>query len=184
MLAGKDFEWSKVTAALVDERWVPSDADASNERFIRKSLVQGKAAPLNFIGLYNGATEPQSGLQETLCRFEALHFPLDVAVLGMGPDGHTASWFPHAEGLNAALSLEGGALAAITAERSEVTSDHVMRMTMTLRAIASARFICLLIAGAEKRQTLDRALEKGDVSDMPIRALLQARPDLWICWAP
>jgi 6-phosphogluconolactonase len=101
----------------------------------------------------------------------------------MGPDGHTASWFPYADGLGDALHSEKP-LCAVDAQQSNVTGKHVRRMTLTLDAVKSARFIALMIAGEEKRNAYIKALEDGPVEAMPVRAILKARPDLWTVWAP
>ena len=55
---------------------------------------------------------------------------------------------------------------------------------MTLPTVAAARFACLLIAGDDKRAAYDRACEGGPLEAMPVRAILGARPDLWVAWAP
>jgi 6-phosphogluconolactonase len=183
-LSERRLDWSKATAALVDERWVPPGAEGSNESFIRSALKKNKAVPVNVVGLWSDTTSPGAGLLAAQARFSAVADPFDVVVLGIGNDGHTASWFPHAEGLGAALSEAGPRLAAVTAKKSAVTGDHLQRMTLTLGAVKTAAHIVLLCAGEDKRNTYLRALESGPVEEMPVRAILRARPDLWACWAP
>lgn len=179
-----DLDWPRVTAALVDERWVPPGAEGSNETFIRAALRQNKAADMRLIGMWSDAPSPAAGLADAQARYADLPAPFDVAVLGMGPDGHTASWFPHAQGLAQALDEAGPRLAAVKAAKSDVTGDHLDRMTLTLGAVSEADFICLLMTGDEKRSVFERALEAGPVEDMPVRAIFRARPDLLACWAP
>jgi 6-phosphogluconolactonase len=93
----------------------------------------------------------------------------------MGPDGHTASWFPRAQGLDQALSRNGAKVAAVKADETDVTGRHTQRMTLTLGAIAGASRILLMIAGSAKRDALERALQDGPVADLPVRAVLRAR---------
>ena len=72
----------------------------------------------------------------------------------------------------------------MTARRSEATGDEVERITMSLSAIAKAPLVILTIAGGEKRAAFEAAMADGPVEDMPVRAILRARPDLLVCWAP
>jgi 6-phosphogluconolactonase len=183
-LSRRKIDWARVSAVLVDERWVPPGAEGSNESFVRAALRQNDAAALNLVGLWSDAPGPEAGLAAATARLSRLSEAIDVAVLGMGNDGHTASWFPHAEGLARALGDTGERLAAITARPSAVAGDFLERMTMTLGAVRSARLVFLLMTGAEKRATFERALEDGSVEDMPVRAILDARADLWAAWAP
>ncbi len=180
-LSAHDLDWRRVTAALVDERWVPPGAAGSNETFAKDTLQRGKAAGVKLIGMWSNAPSPADGLGAAQKRYGAIE-EFDVVILGMGNDGHTASWFPECDGLARALGDEDR-LAAITARRSEVTGDHLQRMTLTLGAIKSASFIYLLLSGEEKRKTIETASQEGPVAQMPVRAILRARPDLKVCWA-
>jgi len=183
-LSTRSLDWSNVRVVPVDERWVPPGTVGSNETLVRSTLIQNRAADAVFIGLWTGATSPAAGLEEGERRLDAVRFPLDVVVLGMGVDGHTASWFPDCAGLKGALAERGSRLAAITAKPSDVTGEYLDRMTFTLGAIRGAKEIALMISGNEKRAIFEKALDDGAVNDMPVRAILTARPDLWVCWAP
>ncbi len=179
-----DLDWKRVTVALVDERWVAPGEEGSNESFVRAKLQQNRAADVRLLGLWSDAPSPREGLNEAEARYEAVKGSFDVAILGMGPDGHTASWFPHAKGLARAFRADGPRLAAVKAKKSAVTGDHLDRMTLTLGAVRAARFICLMLTGAEKRRVFEQALEEGADEDMPVRAIIRTRPDLSVCWAP
>lgn len=179
-----DLDWSRVTAALVDERWVAPGEEGSNESFIRSKLQQNKAADVHLLGLWSDARSPVEGLAAAEERYDAIKSPFDVVVLGMGPDGHAASWFPNAMGLEGALSISGPRLAPVRAKKSAVTGDHLDRLTLALGAVSEARFICLLMTGAEKRGVFEQALQDGPAEEMPVRAIIRARPDLSVCWAP
>lgn len=179
--AARDLPWAQMRITLVDERWVPLSHPRSNEAFIRNAFQAAEGAKIT--GLYNGAAAPHGGVGALEGVLDARQKPFDVVVLGMGGDGHTASWFPHAEGLSEALETDAG-VCAITAQKSDVTGDEVERITLSLSAVAAARLVVLMITGDEKRTAFERASEAGPVEDMPVRAILRARPDLWLCWAP
>lgn len=180
-LASRDLPWPEIDVVLVDERWVDVDHPRSNEAFVRTAFAGANGVPVT--GLYNGANSPGDGVADIAARLDDILFPFDAVVLGMGDDGHTASWFPRADGLDAALT-SADRVCAISAKQSEITGAEVDRITLTLAAIKDARIIVLLLAGSAKRQTFDEALKDGPVEDMPVRAILRARPDMWVCWAP
>jgi 6-phosphogluconolactonase len=172
LLADTPLDWQNISVVLVDERWVEPDAPGSNERFLRETLMTGYAAKASFIGLKTPAATPLMGLAAAEKRLDAIALPFDAIVLGMGADGHTASWFPHAQGLDGAIAKGAGLLAAITAQQSEITGTHVERITLTKSALSGARRCALMIAGSAKAEALNAAMEPGPVADLPIRALL------------
>lgn len=185
-LSTADLNWESVYVALVDERWVDFDHEKSNEAFIVKTLMQNNAAQANLVGMKNTAETASDGLGDCESNFQQLAQPFDVTILGMGSDGHTASLFPHAEGLHDALDTENEALcAAIMAHPSEVTGAITERMTLTLAGLLRSRSLLLLITGEEKLKVLRQAQAGTDVAEMPVRAVLQQQQvPLTVYWAP
>jgi len=162
-----DIPWSRVSVTLVDERQVPETSERSNARLVRQHLMQNKAAAARFVPLVDNP--------------EAEKMPaFDVAVLGMGNDGHTASFFPGGDTLAEAIDAETAKrLIAITAPGAGEP-----RLTFTLPVLESAGRLALHIEGAEKQQVLKKALAEGPEADMPVRAVLRGAAPVTLYWCP
>ncbi|MDZ7628185.1 MAG: 6-phosphogluconolactonase [Parvularculaceae bacterium] len=183
-LASRPIDWANVAATLVDERFVPPTAAGSNEAFLRSTFLQGAAGRARFVGLWNDAHSLEMAAARATAGVRNLVRPFDIVVLGMGLDGHAASWFPQAAGLAAALAADAPLVVPVRATRSDATGEYTERLTLSLQAIADARLIILMLTGAEKRAAFEKFSVPGPVEEAPIRAILAARPDIWACWAP
>ncbi len=173
-LSGFELPWHKTNLSLVDDRWVPETNPGSNAAMIRKSLLQGPAARARFIPLVSDHETPENGLAQSEQSIAPLMESLDICLMGMGTDGHTASWFPGSGGLAAALDIENThSLAAIDAAGCIGASNYPARITLTFPAVMQSREIILFITGDEKARVLDDAKEKS-VTDAPVKALLAA----------
>jgi 6-phosphogluconolactonase len=175
-LATQPLDWSRVVVSLADERFVPTEHADSNAGLLQRHLLQGPAAKARFVGLYNVAASLEEAAQvadRTLAELP----PIDVLILGMGDDGHTASLFPNSPNLTEALSLES--------ERRCLPmlapSVPHQRLTMTRRLLASARLPILSVSGQAKLDTLRTALASDDIAQMPVRAFLDSSLEIYWC---
>jgi len=180
-LAAEKLDWKRVWVTLADERWVETTAEASNERFVRESLLIGPAAAAHFVGLKNPAPTPEAGADWATRALTRVPHPFDVVVLGMGDDGHTASLFPGSLAL--ARALDPGAPPACVAINALV-APHA-RVSLNLAALLDARRIVLHIEGDKKWEVYQRARTPGTAAEMPVRAVLQQKEvPVDVYWAP
>lgn len=177
-LAALPLDWAKITFALVDERFVPPNDPASNQALLQRTLApafDGGAllAPMFF---------PAATVAESADQADQRYAPLriDVALMGMGEDGHTASWFPGSSELGGALDLDNPrSVIATHAPQAAGASD---RLTLTRSALSRAGALLLVIAGDEKRARLENALAQHDA---PVSALFNDHvPVPIVMWAP
>lgn len=183
VLRERDAPWDRTWITLSDERWIAPSEDGSNEKLVRTRLLRGKAANAHFIGMKTSDAKPETAQATVNAAVSTMPRPFDVTLLGMGDDGHTASLYPRAPELKAALDQGAPALVhAVHAQNAAATGD---RMTLTLRTILDSRWIALLIEGEAKMKTYRAAESGSDVPDMPVRAVLgQAIVPVEVFWAP
>ena len=184
-LSKANIDWSSIKVIMVDERWVPSNNQASNERFIRENLLQNNAKNATLITMKNHRDSAKLAQTEINQHYHQLRPPYDAMILGMGIDGHIASLFPHSKGLSNALSNKTLLCTAIEAIPSEATGKFLERMSITLATIKRCEAIILMITGEEKLKTYQRAVAGKDIFEMPVRALFQqTKVPVVVYWAP
>lgn len=167
-LSREEMPWENVWVTLVDERWVDERHKDSNARLVRENLLQHHAQTAHFIGLKSDHQNPFEAAEEINVRLNQLTLPFDIVVLGMGGDGHTASFFPSAPTLMDALQpVSGTRCVAIHPPHA----PHE-RMTLTLPTILEAKLVVLHIEGEEKWKVLQQAIIPGPVEALPVRAVL------------
>ena len=168
-LSRQEIDWSRVTVTLADERRAPDDSPRSNAKMARDLLLQNRAAEARFAPLADSRLPPDRELAAAQARIADLPLPLDLVALGMGDDGHTASWFPNGDRLTTAMNPGGRALVL----PMSAPGAPEPRLTLTARVILRARALALQIEGETKRTTLAKALGEGPATEMPIRAVLR-----------
>lgn len=166
-------DWARVAITLADERRVPDDSPRSNARLVRETLLRNSAEAASFSPLADVRLPEDRELAAASARIANLPLPADVVVLGMGGDGHTASWFPGADRL--AEAMDSAARQLVLPIRAAGAEEP--RLTLTGRVILRARAIALEIEGEAKLTTLAAALGPGPEEAMPIRAVLRRAAD-------
>lgn len=180
-LAVKVIDWSCVSIALADERWVSLEDPASNERFVREHLLRGPAAAAHFVSMKNAAPSAALGAGDAWHAYARLSRPFDCVLLGMGDDGHTASLFP--ANSNLAAALDATHAAGCVAMRAPVAPHE--RLTLNLSALIDARDILVSSTGEAKWEVYQSALRQGSVLNLPIRAVLrQKKAPVGFYWSP
>ena len=181
-LRDEDLDWSKVSIVLVDERIVPRDHEASNTALVAQHLLQGRAAQARFLPFFRELAQQFNAevldalVNDATERIRDLPWPLDVAVLGMGEDAHTASLFPGAPGYARAIATDDK-LAWVVPD----TAPHA-RISFTLHALLASRELVLSISGEAKLAVYRRAAEKADAA-LPVSLVLnqtQTPVSVWI----
>jgi 6-phosphogluconolactonase len=150
LLSELEVTWGRVTVLFGDERCVPPDHADSNYRLAREALLD-KVAPAT-VHRIAGELGPDEGASE-YSRVLAPLVPLDVVLLGIGEDGHTASLFPGATTLKA----KGWAVGVRNSPKPPPE-----RVTLTLQALRGARHVIILATGAGKAQAVALA-KRGEV---------------------
>ena len=147
LVAGMDLDWSGATLWFGDERCVPPDDVLSNHRMAKEALLDRIAGEPPTVKRMPGENGPHAGAEEyerELQRTLGEQLPrLDLVLLGIGPDLHTASLFPG----QPTLDVKDRAVVGTEVAGLE---PQVPRITLTLPAINAARQVVFLVAGEDK----------------------------------
>jgi 6-phosphogluconolactonase len=148
----EQINWERTQIFFGDERAVPPDSELSNYKMARKKLLSH--IPIPDKNVHRMEAE-RANLAAAARDYEKLlweYSPLDLVLLGMGGDGHTASLFPDSPALNVKTKL---CVATPVASQE----PHVRRLTLTYAAINSARRVWILVTGKSKAARVQQVLE-------------------------
>jgi len=189
-LAEHDIDWSKVVITLVDERWVDETHDLSNAAFMKTYLLSKLPDTVRFVPLYQAADSVGASLPLVLNNYldatgstvdEPREF--DIVILGMGGDGHTASFFPDAANVEELVDIDSTE-ALLTCSS---VSTQVERVTWSLPVLLNTSFLALHFTGEAKKQVFETACNDGSsdaINKLPIRsAIFQDRIALNVYYA-
>jgi 6-phosphogluconolactonase len=173
-LAGRCPPWGRVAFFFGDERMVPPDAEGSNYGMAREALLQRIPLRPDQVHRVRGELTPDEAAAraEEDLRGAVTGAPwpeLDLTILGMGADGHTASLFPGSEELREERRL------FVPVHRPDLPQPW--RVSMTMPVLNASRRILMLVSGSEKAPMVRRALA-GD-HDIPAGRL---RPEGGLTW--
>ena len=182
-LAAAPLPWARVTAFPGDERCVPHADPDCNLRALRAAFAACAGIDLQPLTTADG--DPERSVVEARTRLARHPQAWDAVVLGMGLDAHTASLFPGAPQLPAALAEDGAADALRIDPQPLPAEAPYPRITLTMPRLLRARSIHLAITGAAKREVLHAALRAHDPLRHPVAALVHASATpVQVHWSP
>ena len=175
IIRDSDIEWEKITIFPTDERWVSMENSRSNARLIQRELLTGRASKANFVTLYKKNKTLDQGAS-LLAENISNYLPIDVLVLGMGVDMHTASLFPGSPGLALAQGMNAAEVVPVT----PLDNSLEPRVTLSARVLEKAVNTHVLIIGLEKKNAVKEA-ENREPASAPISQFL---PNATVHWSP
>lgn len=173
-LATEHLPWERVDVLLGDERWVAPEDPSSNARLLSESLLaHGPGQQACFHPVPTQLSSPQLGAEAyaallvQLCGGEPP--ALDLVLLGLGEDGHTASLFP-------------GTAAPLVRDRWVTTGEGkgLPRVTLTVPVLCAARKVIFLVSGASKREALGRLLDPQESGERTPARLVRPQNEVLI----
>jgi 6-phosphogluconolactonase len=182
ILTQAKLDWKRVTIVPTDERVVPLGDPLSNVTLIGKSFIPKGARVVPIVPQatkdYKAAGKSADALMQDL------HWPLDLCLLGVGGDGHTASIFPGPD-FDEALNGPKERRALGVMPDPLPPEAPVARVTLSRQGIVTARALMIAVTGQGKRDVIEKAIKQGAGSSYPIgRVLADAELPVDIHWAP
>jgi 6-phosphogluconolactonase len=171
--------WDRVHWFIGDERFVPAEDPLNNMRMARQAFLDKCAPPANIHLILTDAANPEEAARRYESELQAFYGsntldparPLfDIVLLGVGPDGHTASLFPDYPAVNETKRW-------VTDVPEAHVEPFVPRVTLTLPALASCREMLFEASGSGKRAILTRVL---DGEDLPANRARSVGETVWL----
>ena len=164
-----EVDWSRVHFFLGDERWVAHDHDDSNARMVRESLIEDIEATFHVLPTHlESPADAAEYYEEVLAEvFGSEEVKADLVILGLGPDGHTASLFPGTEAIDEYERLYVA---------NWVPEQEAWRLTATYRLLHEARKVIFLATGKNKAEVVAEILNEG--VDHPAHRVMQGMADV------
>jgi 6-phosphogluconolactonase len=164
LLSLKSIDWSKVTIGLVDERYVSSNDQDSNEKLVRENLLINLASQATFIPMVYNLESEIENLAIANDAYNIFQKSIDVCILGMGEDGHTASLFPADKASE--LNLIGNSLNLVSTISPKAP---YARISCAKSMLLHSNFIFLMIVGEAKKNVLQKSI----ANKLPISYILE-----------
>jgi 6-phosphogluconolactonase len=181
-LASAKLDWKRVTIVPGDERIVPLGDPLSNVTQLGKLFIPKGARVIPIVP--KQTEDYKSAGRSADALMQDLHWPLDLCLLGMGGDGHTASIFPGPDFDEALNGPKERRMLGVMPDPLPPEAP-VARVTLSRQGIVTARALMIALTGQDKRKVLEQAIEQGPSSPYPIgRVLADAELPVDIHWAP
>jgi 6-phosphogluconolactonase len=176
------FPWDRTEVFFGDERCVPPQSPESNYAMAREALLARVPVPARRVHRMRGELRPPSRAARAYARHigpladpgDVEHARFDLVLLGVGPDGHTASLFPGSSALRERRR-------SVVAVQRSGEPPWVPRLTLTLPALASSRAVVFLASGAEKAPAVARVFRSPPAGSdrIPASRVRSSGPTIW-----
>lgn len=151
LLSEEDLPWDKVTVGLVDERFVGPTSPYSNFKLIGETLLQNHAQAATLLPMVLDESDYIGNLQKVTATYR-IFTDTDVCLLGMGPDGHTASIFP-----NDSASFHANTATDSLLSNTNAPTAPTQRITCNGPLLRRSKHLFLMITGAQKKDILTQS---------------------------
>ena len=167
-LSTQDIDWPRINISLTDERCVPVDTDKSNEFMLKTHLLKNNAKKANFHSLID-AVNSHSSQKQGLFDIYSQKKSIDLLLLGVGEDGHTASLFSESANLASSLDKKNEQLYT----RLKLLRESYDRITLNYNLLSKSKKTYLFFRGLRKIEVIEKALESDDPMKYPILKFLK-----------